>query len=119
MVPGSTFRYGSSFRSSTLKPRACSSAPSAAAAIPLPRDETTPPVTNTYRVMGAHHTEPNRAWGSPSVRIHTFGSNQLVGADGPAGFGGGGGVVAWVAGAGVSRIERVVPPEPRFNSARV
>ena len=44
MVPGSKFRYGSSLRSRTLKPRACNKAPRAAAAIPLPSDETTPPV---------------------------------------------------------------------------
>src|SRR6202043_1571953 len=48
---GSTLRYGSSFLSLTLNPRACSSAPSAAAERPLPRDETTPPVIKINRVM--------------------------------------------------------------------
>src|ERR1700679_3423412 len=99
MVPGSTFRYGSSFRNFTLKPRACSSAPSAAAAIPLPRDETTPPVTNTYRVMGAHHSDANRAGGSPPLKNRSCRERQLVGAEGPDGAGGGGAGVD--AGAGV------------------
>src|ERR1700761_8631640 len=105
MVPGSTFRYGSSLRSFTLKPRACSSAPSAAAAIPLPRDETTPPVINTYRVMGAHHSEANRAGGSPMIRITHGTSDQSVGADGPDGAAGGAGAGVG-AGAGASKIDR-------------
>jgi hypothetical protein len=45
MVPGSTFRYGSSLRKLTRSPRASSSAPVDAEARPLPRDESTPPVT--------------------------------------------------------------------------
>jgi len=28
--------------------------------MPLPREETTPPVMNTYRVMGGQYTKPNR-----------------------------------------------------------
>src|SRR5919199_885201 len=50
IVPGSTFRYGSNFCTCTLRPRALRSRPSEAATIPLPRPETTPPVTNTYFV---------------------------------------------------------------------
>src|SRR5262245_26799925 len=45
MVPASTLMYGSIFWSVTRKPRASSSEPIDAAARPLPRDDTTPPVT--------------------------------------------------------------------------
>src|SRR6476659_986219 len=45
MVPGSTFRYGSSFCIVTCKPRAVSNWPRLDAVRPLPREETTPPVT--------------------------------------------------------------------------
>src|SRR5215831_8516366 len=48
IVPGSTLRYGSNFCSCTRRPRAFSSRPSEAATIPLPRADTTPPVTKTY-----------------------------------------------------------------------
>src|SRR6059036_1989429 len=48
IVPGSTFRYGSNFWSVTLSPRLSSRQPIEAAARPLPRDETTPPVTKMY-----------------------------------------------------------------------
>src|SRR6185312_8277126 len=48
IVPGSTLRYGSNFWSWTRSPRALSSRPSEAATIPLPRADTTPPVTKTY-----------------------------------------------------------------------
>ena len=41
-------------RSLTEKPRAWSSAPSAADARPLPREETTPPVMKMYRAMELH-----------------------------------------------------------------
>src|SRR2546426_6215496 len=40
--------YGSIFCSVTRNPRASSNAPIEAAASPLPRDETTPPVTKMY-----------------------------------------------------------------------
>src|SRR5262249_29523162 len=43
---------GAGLRSPPLWPRACSSAPSAADARPLPREETTPPVMKMYRAMG-------------------------------------------------------------------
>src|ERR1039458_1613173 len=48
MVPGSTFRYGSNFIMLTRKPRLSSRQPIEAAASPLPRLDTTPPVTKTY-----------------------------------------------------------------------
>src|ERR1700684_3341396 len=48
MVPGSTFRYGSHFGRVTLRPRLSSKQPIEAAATPLPREETTPPVTKMY-----------------------------------------------------------------------
>ena len=38
--------YGSNFCSATFSPRATSRRPIEAAAMPLPSDETTPPVTN-------------------------------------------------------------------------
>src|SRR5436853_1221173 len=48
MVPGSTFRYGSSFCRETVRWRAFRMFPIDAAVMPLPREETTPPVTKTY-----------------------------------------------------------------------
>src|ERR1700749_43480 len=48
IVPGATLRYGSNFWSWTRRPRALSSRPREAATIPLPRADTTPPVTKTY-----------------------------------------------------------------------
>src|SRR6267378_2227064 len=51
MVPGSTFMYGSSLTIATLRPRASRIAPSEAEAMPLPNEDTTPPVTNTKRVI--------------------------------------------------------------------
>src|SRR5947209_5520449 len=51
IVPGSTLRYGSNFCTCTLRPRALSSRPSEAAVMPLPSDETTPPVTKTYLAL--------------------------------------------------------------------
>jgi len=46
-VPGSTFRYGSSFNIETLYPLDFHNLPKLAATIPLTILETTPPVTNT------------------------------------------------------------------------
>src|SRR5207342_719977 len=43
--------YGSSLMRVTLRPRDSRIAAREAAAIPLPREETTPPVTNTYFVI--------------------------------------------------------------------
>src|SRR5215469_15450213 len=48
IVPGSTLMYGSSLRRVTLMPRDSRIAAREAAAIPFPREETTPPDTNTY-----------------------------------------------------------------------
>ena len=46
-MPGSTFRYGSSFKIETLYPLDFNNLPKLAATIPFPMLETTPPVTNT------------------------------------------------------------------------
>src|ERR1043166_3417035 len=51
MVPGSTLMYGSNFIIETRRPRSTSRRPSEAAAIPLPSEETTPPVTKMYLVV--------------------------------------------------------------------
>src|SRR6185437_12913156 len=51
IVPGSTLMYGSSLTIATLRPRASRIAPKEAAAMPLPKEDTTPPVTNTKRVI--------------------------------------------------------------------
>src|ERR1700760_3486345 len=48
MVPGSTLRYGSNFIMFTRRPRLSSRQPMDAAARPLPKLDTTPPVTKTY-----------------------------------------------------------------------
>src|ERR1035437_2499786 len=48
MVPGSTFRYGSNFIMLTRRPRLSSRQPMEAAARPLPKLDTTQPVTKTY-----------------------------------------------------------------------
>src|SRR5215467_8611526 len=48
MVPGSTFRYGSHFCRVTRKPRLSRRQPMEEAATPLPKEETTPPVTKIY-----------------------------------------------------------------------
>ncbi len=53
IVPGSTLRYGSNFCSCTFSPRAFRRRPSDEAVMPLPSDETTPPVTKTYFVLMA------------------------------------------------------------------
>src|SRR5579871_6102563 len=48
MVPGSTLRYGSNFMRLTFSPRLSSRQPMEAAASPLPKEDTTPPVTKMY-----------------------------------------------------------------------
>src|SRR5690554_2280282 len=53
MVPGSTLIYGSSLSMVTLRPRASRIAPREAEVIPLPSEETTPPVMKIYRVINA------------------------------------------------------------------
>src|SRR5215216_910706 len=57
IVPGSTFRYGSNFCACVVRPRAFSRRPRDAATIPLPRPETTPPVTKTYFVGRATNSD--------------------------------------------------------------
>src|SRR5437773_6910975 len=51
MVPGSTLMYGSSLMLVTRMPRDSRIAAREAAAMPFPREETTPPVTKTYLVI--------------------------------------------------------------------
>ena len=46
MVPGSKFMYGSNFMTVTFNPLLSSKEPKEADKIPLPIEETTPPVTN-------------------------------------------------------------------------
>src|SRR3954453_1165125 len=60
IVPGSTFRYGSSFCMVTRSPRCLRRFPSEEAVSPLPSDEATPPVTNTClvaKVLGSAATK--------------------------------------------------------------
>src|SRR4051795_8388957 len=52
IVPGSMLMYGSNFCSATLRPRETRRRPREDAAIPLPSEDTTPPVTKMYRVRG-------------------------------------------------------------------
>ena len=52
IVPGSMLMYGSNFCRATLRPRETSRRPIEAAAMPLPSEETTPPVTKMKRVRG-------------------------------------------------------------------
>src|SRR5258705_3944832 len=51
IVPGSTLMYGSILSIVTLRPRLSNRAPIDAAARPLPKDETTPPVTKMNLVF--------------------------------------------------------------------
>src|SRR5688572_30160582 len=51
MVPGSTLMYGSSLMLVTRMLRDSRIAAREAAAMPFPREETTPPVTKTYLVI--------------------------------------------------------------------
>src|ERR1700679_1684880 len=61
--------YGSNFCSPTVCPRATSSRPSEADAIPLPSEETTPPVTKTNRVMMGHRRQINAIARRKSPRL--------------------------------------------------
>src|SRR4051794_26952614 len=58
--------YGSNFWMATLRPRETSRRPIEAAAMPLPREETTPPVMKMNRVRG-RCSGINSPWVSPSV----------------------------------------------------
>src|SRR5215510_6244072 len=60
MVPGSTLMYGSSLTIATLSPRASRIAPSDAEAMPLPSEDTTPPVTNTKQVIAEPPSPPKQ-----------------------------------------------------------
>ena len=61
-MPGSTFRYGSHFCRVTRRPRLSSRQPIEAAATPLPREETTPPVTKIYfGAISTSHARQKRA----------------------------------------------------------
>ena len=51
MVPGSTLIYGSNLIKETFKPLDSRIAPREAAAIPFPKEETTPPVIKMYLVL--------------------------------------------------------------------
>src|SRR6185503_3302586 len=57
IVPGSTLMYGSSLTRETLILRDSRIAAREAAAIPFPREETTPPVTKTYLVTSLPQQE--------------------------------------------------------------
>ena len=68
IVPGSTFRYGSSFCITTRRPRALSSMPRLEAVRPLPSEEATPPVTKMCLVVvdfGGRHGQE----GAPVVAV--------------------------------------------------
>ena len=51
MVPGSTLIYGSTLINDTESPLDSKRAPMEAAAMPFPREETTPPVIKIYLVF--------------------------------------------------------------------
>src|ERR1700730_8895273 len=70
MVPGSTLRYGSSFCMPTCRPRALRIVPIEAAVIPLPREETTPPVTNTNLATGSLPRGFRQSTSHPSPRVN-------------------------------------------------
>src|SRR3954447_7615164 len=59
IVPGSTFRYGSSFCMTTRSPREVSRLPRLAAVRPLPSEETTPPVTKMCFVVLSGPVRPS------------------------------------------------------------
>src|SRR5438105_14362494 len=71
MVPGSTFRYGSSFCRETVRWRAFRMFPIDAAVMPLPREETTPPVTKTYfDIDDLQGGFSNVTWNEPGLNLH-------------------------------------------------
>src|SRR5690606_7293710 len=61
----------------TRRPRDSRMAASEAAAMPLPREETTPPVTNTYLVIVKLHARGNRA-GAGNLDYSPFKSGGCV-----------------------------------------
>src|SRR5215213_7013879 len=79
IVPGSTLMKGSNFWRTTLKPRLLSNIPSAAALVPLPMDDTTPPVTKIYLVSLIYTPkERNNATPPPSLRVGIRGRNPAA-----------------------------------------
>src|SRR6266446_1758934 len=66
MVPGSTLMYGSSLMLVTRMPRDSRIAAREAAAMPFPREETTPPVTKTYFVIYPRRVGMQESTGSSS-----------------------------------------------------
>src|SRR5262245_34611658 len=72
IVPGSTLMYGSSLMLVTRMPRDSRIAAREAAAMPFPREETTPPVTNTYFVI-----DPRRVGMEEFTRIRA--ASQMSG----------------------------------------
>jgi hypothetical protein len=65
----------------TLMPRVSRIAAREAAAIPFPREETTPPVTNTYLVMDIHDTGkglPEQIWHGMMLIQHPKRSLRLA-----------------------------------------
>src|SRR5215475_7828740 len=75
MVPGSTFRYGSSFCMLTRSPRSLSSLPMLDAVSPLPRLDATPPVTKRCLVVAGRDVNSDGANDPPVVRS---GGNPLA-----------------------------------------
>src|SRR3970282_2619249 len=65
MVPESTLMYGSSLMLVTRMPRDSRIAARDAAAMPFPREETTPPVTNTYLVIDPRRVGMEESTGTP------------------------------------------------------
>src|ERR1700712_5726048 len=76
MVPGSTLRYGSSLMRVTLRPRDSRIAAREAAAMPLPSEDTTPPVTKTNLVMSVGLCVEGR--GAPVGGGRAHGRNAMV-----------------------------------------
>ena len=81
--------YGSSFKSDTETPRLLSSRPIDATVMPLPTDETTPPLTKMYRVtpppsrMGpariGPETRTKKGTGTPfGVPVRQLGRSNLA-----------------------------------------
>src|ERR1700716_1498601 len=67
MVPGSTLMYGSSLMLVTRMPRASRIAAREAAAMPFPKEETTPPVTKTYLVIYLGRVGMEKLTGMPDA----------------------------------------------------
>src|SRR6185437_2373508 len=89
MVPGSTLMYGSNFIMVTRSPRSTSNRPSDAAAMPLPSEDTTPPVTKMYLVVcsagelgisvSPRGGQPSAHWRAPDhlrCRFHPMARHQ-------------------------------------------